>query len=245
MGRSRWGHWLRRQSADYLAFTVEALERIDRVSTVQELARILITTPAIVRKILRDHKREPTDQRIYYSPDQLSSILRARLNAMGDERAQTIPIGRKIPSRNLTRRRRTRPAYQERLDPTWLEVIERRAEELGQWLSCEEAAWMLGVTKQTLLRWRRARERPGGDVDRYPAFFASSPRTERLVDEEEPDRILESRRDWQRKQEEVVPSSQRDPVTGYALERASGRYPPVVYDRNLLVVWARRWAYTR
>jgi len=236
----RWGYWIRRRSGNDLAFMIEELERAGRVLTVREVARILITSQAVVRKLLRDHGEVPVDKGMYYLPSQMSSILRARLNAMGDERAQTIPAGKKIESRNMTRDARGRPTYQEALTLEKLEAIERRAATLGQWLSCDEAAWLLDVTKQTLYNWRRARERAGGDGDDWPASFASPPRTERLVDEEMPDRILESRRDWQRAQEEVVPSSRRDPSTGQATSRASGRHPPVVYDRNLLVAWARR-----
>lgn len=243
----RWGYWIRRQTNDYLALCVEELERVNRVVTIKELARVLITSPAVVRKLLQDHEEEPVDKHMYYSPDQLSSILRGRLNALGDERAQTIPLGRTIRPRDLTRSARRRRTYQEALTPVQLVAIERRAERLGQWLSCDEAAWLLGVTKRTLYNWRTALKRArreGRDEAVWPVYFTSPPRTERLVDEDMPDRILESRRDWQHTQEEVVPSSRRDPVTGEAFERASGRYPPVVYDRNLLVAWARRWAYT-
>ena len=244
---SRWGYWLARQGGDHLALVVEELEAIDNAVTVPRIARVMRTTPAVVRSILRRASIAPVSGRIYYSPLDVSAVVRGRLDSRGDERATTIPLGGSFVLAPY-KRRQHRPTYHERLTTATVGRIEQRAEDLGQWLSCDEAAAMLGVTTQTLYNWRRLRDQAWEaeePTDRWPTYFRSPPREPRLQTMEEREDedhgvVRETVKSWRHAQVEHVPSSRRDPLTGDALGRASGRHPPVVYDRNLLMAWVRR-----
>lgn len=245
---SRWGYWLARQGGDHLALIVEDLEAEMNMITVPRMARIMRTTPAILRSLLKRNGVQPSQGRIYYSPLDVAGVIRNRLNAMGDERAQTIPSGGDWVL--AAHPRPGRGGFVDHLTEDKVAEIEQRAEGLGQWLSCEETADLLGVTKQTLLNWRKARDQAEDqDKDRWPVHFASPERTSRIQTMEEREYedfgvIRESYRDWKDRQTEHTPSSRRDPTTGEALERASGGRSPVVYDRNLVVSWVRRSMYS-
>jgi len=232
--RTRFGYWLTNAGADHLAMIVEDLEAVPNAVTVPRIARIMRTTPSVVRRILGAADVRPVSGRIYYSPLAVSAVIRGVLNDRGDERATTIPSG---GDHVLAAHKRShhRPTYIERITRDRAERIASTASHSGQWLSCREAAGLLGVTTQTLFNWRCARDRAveaGESIDQWPTYFRSPPRTERSDDE--------TRRGWQSNQVEHVPSSARDELTGDQAVRSSGRHPPIVYDRNLLVVWIRK-----
>lgn len=239
------GYWFRRLAPDALALAAEDLVRLRSLVTIPTLARLLGASQRVVRDLLRRNRIEPIRGRTFYDPHRVAALFRDRLNDLADDRAQD---RRLWPDRPLVPNRSRRPGgptYRDRLDPARLEAIERRAVGRGQWLSCDEAAEVLGVTTRTLLNWRRARNRArnrGESLDLWPAFFASPDRGEPTGRDPETGVMVESLADWRRDRDELVPSSRRDPATGQATALASGRYPPVVYDRNLLVSWARKWA---
>lgn len=228
-GRPTWIRRTAHRNPDHIALALENMAKVPHLMTTTEIARQLMTTPGIVRLMLRRERVEPARGRIYYSPFDVIRLLRRTLVEIGDERASLIPTGGSTWLAHPYRRRQ-KSGFIDRMTPDRAAPIERRAAGFGQWVSATEAAEILGVSITTLARWRKKRAAD----DRTPAFFRSEPREPRLPDQ--------PRSDWQRSRTEYTPTSRRDPSTGQAIERAAGRYAPVVYDRNLLVAWVRRWA---
>ena len=110
-------------------------------------------------------------------------------------------------------KRKPRNQLIDRITDDILAGIVGRSRYYGQWLSPIEAAMMLRFSRKTLENWRKNHH---GDP-RYPSFIRDT---------------------------DVVPSSCRDDRT--SLTKIQGLWGkrnghvPIVYDRNLLVKWAKK-----